>query len=440
MKIFVNKSSALIGLIIISLTITSYAAQFSANSIVVDKDLNCLIAGYSQDLTTGLSTAILARHLPLGAFDTSFANNGIASLLIGSNTYFASIALQADNKIVAAGQIITYSPLAAIARYNNDGTLDITFGDNGIITMPYIANAAGSSFNSVQIQADGRIVAAGSIVTNGSGKILLARFNTDGSLDNTFGTNGLVITQTAHMSVAKSLIIQPDQSLVIGGFAQASGPAKFLVARYTPTGSLDNSFGSNGITTTAIDQSNLSIAYSIALQSDGKIVAAGTGQFDGYSAFVLARYTTNGLLDTSFNVTGIVQTLVDNYSFAQNVLVQDDGKIVPTGISTGNTNGAFATIRYNTDGSLDTTFGTDGIATTQLNPDGQGDFAYAIAFQPGTSLDTHGSIMGAPGLLVAGQSDLNYGIIRYQENDGTLDTNFGIDGMVIVPPGFYPIS
>lgn len=412
----------------------SFAVQ--ANAVAVDNNMNILAAGLSQNFTNGHGSGYIARYLPLGGTDTSFGTNGVTITTQGDSTSFDAIGFQSTNKIVVAGQVIISSvPKAALFRYTTAGALDASFGNSGIAIVPSFTGAGGSGFMAAKVQSDDKIVAAGGASIAGKPFTLLARFNSNGTLDNSFGGNGVIIITIGAASAVNGLAIQPNGYIVTGGISQSAAPSQLAIARFTPTGSIDNLFGTNGITLTTIPNASFSRIYGITLQGDGSIIVAGTASFDdGSQVFVIARYTSGGILDTTFNGTGIVQTSIDFASTAFSVLVQDDGQIVAAGFTSGNTNGSFAAVRYNTDGTLDTTFGTNGITTIQLNPDGQGDFAYAIAPQLGTTFQDQFIIVDR-GLILAGASDINFGLIRLKQSDGTLDTNFGTAGIVTVPQG-----
>ena len=201
-----------------------------------------------------------------------------------------------------------------------------------------------------------------------------------GSLDTTFNTNGKVTTPIGSGSRAHAIAIQTDGKIVVAGNAGNGTNIDFALARYNKNGSLDTTFDTDGIVTTPIGSGNNG-AYAIAIQTDGKIVVAGyAGNGTPYRIFALARYKTDGSLDTTFNTNGKVITPIgsgNNGAYA--IAIQTDGKIVVAGYALKGTNFDFALARYNTDGSLDRTFDTDGKVTTPIGSDD--DFAHAIAIQ-----------------------------------------------------------
>lgn len=362
-----------------------------------------------------------------GGLDYSFDSDGYVTTAFGASLFdraFA-VALQADGKIVAAGVTgICCSYDFAIARYNTDGSLDTTFDGDGLVTTDF-----GGADNAwaVAVQTDGKIVAAGdsSDVTQ---RFALARYNSDGSLDTTFDGDGKVTTGFDDLASAAAMVIQTDGKIVLGGLATGTTGVEFALARYNADGSLDSNFDTDGKVTTAFTGEG--IAWTMALATDDKIVLAGqtlSGPTD--ADFALARYNTDGSLDTTFDTDGKVTTDFNSGPNVVNkVLIQTDGKIVAVGDSSaqGDTgigsSTDFTLARYNTNGTLDTTFDTDGKVTTDFN--GLGDAAY------GAALQSDGKII-AVGVAVVSTEPLHYNFAAARYNtDGSLDPNFDTDGKV----------
>ncbi len=332
-----------------------------------------------------------------GDLDTSFDTDGRVTTNLGSTDTGRAVALQSDGKIVVAG---SSNNLFIVARYNANGSLDTTgFGSpNGYVTtnIPNGADAA----NAVALQPDGKIVVAGSHAND----FAVARYNMDGSLDTGFNSTG---TRTLHVGsnadVAYAVAIQSDGKVVVAGATNNN----FVVARFNSDGSLDTSgsFNPNGYVTTNFPGNVTDAAYAVALQGDGKIVAAGVST----NNFAVARYNTNGSLDTTFDTDGMVTTNFGSTDTANAVAVQPDGKIVAAGVSNNN----FSVARYNTNGSLDTTFDTDGMATTDL---GASEYGYGVAMQ------WDGKI------VVAGRSGNNFAVVRYTTSGALDNTGTGSFG------------
>jgi uncharacterized delta-60 repeat protein/RHS repeat-associated protein len=301
----------------------------------------------------------LTRYNEDGSLDTAFGSSGVVTTSFGGTDVAYGMAIQEDGKVILVG---SSSGSFAIARYNTDGTLDNSFDSDGKVTTTGLGDAYG-----VAIQADGKIVVAGWVGSDFS----VARYNSDGSLDTSFDGDGKLTTNigTSH-DEAYDVAIQSDGKIVVAGKKGLSG--SFALARYNTDGSLDTSFDSDGIVTT----SGTGDGYSLAIQPDGKILLAGEFDGGGVIDFVIARYNTNGSLDTSFDADGKVTTDFGGSEGAYSITLQNDGKIVAAGYK-GTTH--FALARYNSNGSLDTSFDTDGKLTTQI---GTSSYALSVMIQP----------------------------------------------------------
>src|SRR6266540_3496 len=244
-----------------------------------------------------------------------------------------------------------------------------------------------------------------------------------GDLDTSFGTGGKVVTDFgAGNDYAAAVAIQPNGKIVAGGDAQIGTTLGFALARYNANGSLDSSFGTGGKVTTGFGGSQGAWINGIALQKDGKIVAAGQGRSGTTAAFGLARYNANGSLDTSFGSGGLVATTFGTGNTRVNgIALQPDGKIVTAGFDKNATEFEFALARYNADGSLDTSFGTGGKVTTDF---GSGiDVAWAVAVQPDGKIVVVGETRGSTA------TKYDAAVVRYTPA-GALDTTFGSGGKV----------
>ncbi len=297
----------------------------------------------------------LARYNPDGSLDKSFGKGGKVNTVLGDDDEANAVVLQPDGKLIAAGQSF------ALARYNANGALDPSFGTGGKVTTPFGSDYAVAF--ALVLQPDGKLVAAGDTETGSNHEFALARYNPDGSLDPSFGTGGKVTTAfSGDLHGAYSLVLQPDGKLVAGGYIAGPNYGAAL-ARYNADGSLDPSFGGDGRVTTALFG-----ADALVLQPDGKLLATG-GSPDGLA---LARYNPDGSLDTSFNRTGEVTTKIRSHAAAQALALQPDGKLVAAGYTyTGSTDqhrlsADFALARYKPDGSLDGSFGRGGKVTTKF--------------------------------------------------------------------------
>ncbi len=206
---------------------------------------------------------------------------------------------------------------------------------------------------------DGKIVVAGTSHNGSNNDFALVRYNTDGSLDTSFDTDGMVTTDFGSADTGSALVIQPDGKIILVGESNSPGNFDFTVARYDTDGSLDHGFGTNRVVYTDFGFLH-DRAYAVALQSDGKIVVAGYARANSTTPvnndIAVARYNTDGSPDTSFDTDGKLTTDIGSaQDQAYGIAIQSDGKIVVVGYSKNNTvDYDFTVIRYNTDGSLDT--------------------------------------------------------------------------------------
>ncbi|MFN3564716.1 MAG: hypothetical protein ACK4V1_01855 [Burkholderiaceae bacterium] len=330
----------------------------------------------------------LARYNPDGSLDTSFGGSIFSSGGGKAVTLFAddyndearALALAPDGKIVAAGLTAKGTDSRfALARYNADGALDATFGSDGRVVTPI--GSTNSSAYAVALAPTGKIVVAGYSYNGTNFDFALARYNADGTLDTTFGSGGKVLTPIgASDEIAYALALAPDGKLVVAGYSHSGTKFDFALARYNADGTLDPTFGSGGKVLTPIGAGH-DYAFALALAPDGKIVVVGMSSNGGNADFALARYNADGSLDTTFGSGGKVVTPIGtSHDQAYAVALAPDGRIVVAGSTYNGTKYDFALARYNADGSLDTGFGSGGKVVTTI---GSGDDeTYALALAP----------------------------------------------------------
>ena len=370
---------------------------------VVDQPDGKIVVGGAN----GDGNFALARYNSGGSLDTSFSGDGkVTTSFLSSQTPYSrgatDIALQTDGKIIAVGYSLGGF---ALARYNSDGSLDPTFSEDGKQTT-FLGSGFGLS--GVALQPDGKIVAVG--VAGGSDNFTVVRYQTDGSLDTSFSGDGMQIVGFGGMfsgSVAQ-LALQPDGKIVAVGSSGETG-YDFAVARLNADGSLDTSFSGDGKETTDFGSGG-ELAYDVALQPDSKIVVSGVSNFD----FALARYNSDGSLDTSFSGDGKVTTSFPSFYGAANMDLQPDGKIVVAGYGPGTFGSSFGAVRYNSDGLLDASFSGDGKQTIDLS-DTFHEAAQAIVVQPSDKL------------VIVGYVGNDFGLTRLNA-DGSLDASLSGDG------------
>jgi uncharacterized delta-60 repeat protein len=344
------------------------------NAVAVQADGKIVAVGQDSKLKANSPDFAVIRYNLDGSLDSTFGGDGIVTTNFSPETDHAyGVAIQADGKILAAGVAGVGGPNAmlAIARYNTDGSPDTAFGGDGKVTTDI--TPLDDYAHAVVIAPDGKIVLAGALANCcGNATFAAVRYNTDGTLDPTFGGDGIVTTDiTKHVDFGFWAAAQADGKVVAAGIAGLGGPnAKFALVRYNLDGSLDSTFGGDGVVTTDFTPT-VDWADSVAVQADGKIVAMGfSGQGGPNTKFALARYNPDGTLDATFGAGGKVTTdFTRFFDWGWAVAIQADGKIVAAGCSGftgGGTHGKFALARYNTDGTLDTTFGDDGKVTTDF--------------------------------------------------------------------------
>lgn len=362
-------------------------------------------------------------HAQDGALDLSFNSSGKVVSSIGSfDDDFYAIALQPDGKIVAAGHSYQAGHYVfAVARYNSDGSLDNTFDGDGKVSTIFTA-AADAKAKSIAIQSDGKIVVAGMSSDGSTERFAVARYNSDGSLDNTFDSDGLTTTVVGTgWSAAHSIAIQSDGKIVAAGYCSFAANQDVGLVRYEINGSLDNTFDSDGIVTTDV-ATKTDVAFGIKIQTDGKILVSGYAQNISDYDFALLRYLDNGDLDKTFDTDGKVLTkIVGSFHEYGNCLdIQTDGKIVVAG-GTNNSFHDFVLARYLVNGSLDTSFDIDGITHVDYGTGSDEGEALSINIQSDGKIILAGH--------VAYGADMNFAVLKIKAN-GSPDSTFDGDGLV----------
>ena len=361
---------------------------------------------------------VFSQILPAqpGSLDNSFGNEGIVIAPLSSSDEFGySVAIQPDNKIILAGHRETNNVKDfAIVRYNPDGSMDNNFGNGGLVIFD--GGTDSDKAISVIIQDDGKILIGGSVYHHLTtlDDYAMARFNADGTPDNTFGTGGLVTTDiNGEWDNAYAMAIQNDGKILLAGEAYMGGKRNVGIVRYNPDGSCDCSFGSGGFAILSIG-SVIDRTRAIALQADGKILAGGWMNNGLDDQLFLTRFNTDGSTDNTFGNNGVATLDIggnDDRCWVVNVLT--DGKILVGGQSGTSGNYDYLLVKYLPDGTLDNTFGSNGIA---LNNFGPNDYVSDMVVQ------TDGKILTAGGAF-------SFELVRFLET-GYPDTGFGINGLV----------
>lgn len=362
-----------------------------------------------------------------GILDHSFHADGTVSIDMAnsSNSVARSIAVQADGKIVLGGHTSDgVTDKFCLIRLNTDGSLDNGFGTNGIVATAFPYSSVG---HDIAIQSDGKIVLAGQTWGGSQNEFALARYKTNGELDASFGNAGLVTTAFNYLAYATSVKIQSDGKILAGGMVNNSmtDGSLFALVRYAMDGSLDNTFGTNGIVTTDIalgsGLSALDRINDLEILSNGKIIAAG---FSGANA-TLVKYNADGSLDLNFGEAGIETRnfSTSGNSFFNDIVLQQDGKIIAVGAYTASNGFSdFLVTRYNTtNGFLDDTFGNLGVLETSLSS--EQDVATAVLIENDGKILVGGSVKA---------SFFQFGLTRF-DAQGNLDLTFGTNGVTLTP-------
>jgi uncharacterized delta-60 repeat protein len=351
-------------------------SPLTAKSVLVQPDGKILVLSFAS--LSSARSAVLFRYQPDGRPDISFDGDGVAEIAIefGGDNLSRAMALQNDGKIVIVGGCrsgmgATYNDFA-VMRLNSDGSVDNTFGTSGKVITP-VSSRQNEAYT-VAIQKDGKIILGG--VANGSSysnQYALVRYRTDGTLDPTFDGDGIVVTTAAALNgFPLDLKIQTDGKILLAG---AGSIIDMVTARFNIDGSLDNLFNSSGYNSFGICGGG-SVARSLALQPDGKIVVAGFGRElkSGSSAkdtnvMIFSRLNANGTLDYAFGGSGVFKRKVGDFDAEiYAAAIQVDGKIIAVGYSADAAGNIQATlVRYNSNGTPDLSFGTDGLYRTNFD-------------------------------------------------------------------------
>jgi len=378
-----------------------------ANDVAIQADGKIVVLGSVNIGSNSENQYTLTRYNVDGTLDTTFGNDGKVMTQI-EHTFSSegSLIISPNGNILITGSVNSTSGGYVdflLAQFNADGTPTSSFGNNGVITT-----AVGTwtdKANSIALQADGKIILGGDYrnTESDSRDFALVRYNANGSLDGSFGDGGKVATELGgDFDIIESVAVLPNGKILAGGYIQENSSSKFALVRYNSDGSLDNNFGDGGKVVTSIKNSLYENAFTMAVQADGKVILAGRAGSD----FALVRYNNDGSMDSQFGNGGIVTTDVVGGSSISKIMIQPDGKIVGVAnindyTQTSNT-WDFAVVRYNRDGSLDNSFGDNGIALTDIG--GGDDRANSVALQ------SDGKI------VVVGEANGDSAIARYQVN------------------------
>lgn len=354
-----------------------------------------------------------------GQIDSSFGDGGykIFDIPSVSPDFAESLVLKGD-KILQGGYCKNPpSSIFCLVQYDLSGNVDSSFGSGGYVTFDF-TDSTYEYKTSLALQGD-KIIQSGEC-NSSSSKFCLVRYNANGSLDTSFNSpfGYRIYGITSFYDYARALAIQTDGYILQGGYC-TGGANFFCLTRYNPNGDgIDFSFIPN------IIPEDYDLAFALAFQ-DNKILQSGfcTNDFLLNSKFCVMRYNSDGSIDSGFGSGGYVlyDIPVSENDYANSLIVQSDGKILQGGTCTISGTNQFCIVRYNADGSVDTTFGTNGYMIFDI-PDSSDDQASAIALQ------TNGKILQGGTCKISGINQ--FCIVRYNAN-GSIDSTFGTNGYFI---------
>lgn len=350
--------------------------------------------------------------------DVAFGTDGLVSTDFGAGgmgDYVKSITIDSQDRLVAAGYCWNGSDMDfALARYKSDGTLDADFGINGLVSTDF--RSSSDYGYAVEIDNQGRILVAGYCWTGSDYDSALARYKSDGTLDGTFGSDGLVITDFGSTNNrGYALAIDNQDRPVVAG--QCYDGEAFGLARYKPDGTLDGAFGNSGLVSTDFGPGD-DYVNSITIDSQDRLVV--TGSCNDGEAFALARYKSDGILDGTFGSDGLVSTnLGSGKDVGYSIAIDGSGRLVVAGYCDNGEDLDFALARYTESGEFDPTFGTGGLVSTDFGLGGE--IGHSIA------IDSSGRHLVA-GRCVNGNNQ-DFALARYM-GSGDLDMSFGSGGLI----------
>ncbi len=369
-----------------------------------------------------------------GDLDLGFNGLGYSVTDVGKQGQAYDVAIDSDDKVVVAGFAYsgaTRSREFAITRYNEDGSLDLSFDGDGMVQTDLGGLGRDDTVNGVAIQPNDKIVVVGTTAVDatlpaGTADVAVARYEATGALDTTFGggDGSVTIDFAGADDVGNGIAVDDSGDIAVVGSAHTGGSVDLAVARLDSNGTLDGSFDGDGRATTDINGGS-DAANDVAFDSSHKVIAVGAGAGAKNRDFALARYKVDGSLDDSFGTNGKISTAGTDRAFA--MTIDDSGRIIVAGsyfnIQTRNLD--FGLARYTPNGSLDPSFGPEG--TGKLNiPMRDGGQAEGVA------IDSAGHLL--VGGFASNGSDRDFALARLDAN-GTLSTTFGTGGKVFTNVG-----
>ena len=385
-SVFLSYMSAVVGLFALYVLVTLAAAgdldpsfaddgvftdniagsHTQGHAVIVQPDGKIVVGGATDSLGNSALRYAIARFNPNGSLDNSFANNGV-NYDINIRGIAAGLALQDDGTIVQCG----FGPSGfTLFRYSSSGVLDTGFGLASYARL-IIGGGAAEGCEGLAIQSDDKIIAAGWGGSNTDSDVVVARYTITGTLDTSFDSDGYVTLDiVGEDDQASDVLIQPNGEIVIAGNSVNGGVRSALLARFDSAGTLDTTFGVNGVVIPTFGASGPDVFESIVQLDNGQLLVTGSRDDGSQNDIILLRYSADGVIDTTFGTNGVVTTPIgSNYSLAYGLAVQDSGKIIVAGSTDAGSNNDIVVIRYLSNGTLDPDFGTGGVTTLDLGHD-----------------------------------------------------------------------
>lgn len=390
----------LLGLLISS-SVRSEITAADARSLAITSDKSVVIAGMAIKNKQNVMSVV--RYLSNGIIDTNFGTNGITLTAVGDQSEANSLLLQDTGKILVGGfTLINGSTYAVLIRYDINGTIDTSFGADltGFVVEQNISNA---QIAEIKQQSDGKIIVVGTYSIDGQLSAFIVRYSSEGILDTTFGTNGIVTKTVGYHTGALGCQIQSDDKIIVCGFSIIE-TRQVIVFRLNANGTDDTSYGNNGLTSTQVGAS--AQAEAVTIDANNKILVTGSSE----NMLLLIRYNTDGSLDQSFGNEGVLATRVGNINGGFGVAIDGNGTIISCGFA----DQMLALIRFNSQGQLDNSFNNIGYITKLV--DNIGNCAKSIAIYNSQ-------------IYIAGSAGDDITIQRYN-SDGLLDTTWHFSGIV----------
>ena len=380
------------------------------------------------------ATCSLRVSAQAGSLDPTWGKNGIVQTkLLGRLDVIRRICVQPDGKIIAMGSALegtiqTGTKKVAFVRYNSDGNLDESFGTNGIFIAD-VSKVYGNFAMDGKVLSDGKIIACGYTFddTIDKSRLLVMRLTKDGKFDPTFGTNGFTIDDFQYSAYSEKMVIQKDGKIVVGGYYNDN----FMTARYDANGKLDKTYGTDGMCVIKA-QNSFSYISGMDIQDDGKIVVAGFYTHpNGHDKWMIARIGADGKIDQSFGEDGLIffNDIGGGHDFATSVAIQSDGKILVGGhswdIGIPILQYSTAIVRLNKDGSVDKSFGKSGLFRKRISENVSCNYLFDLVIAP------NGNIYAATSnytyIDAESKTVRDLGVMSITK-DGTLNTSFGTNG------------